>query len=128
MNNCCQNCFQDWFVRRLIRRNGAKGYCAFCSTERSKVLPARDLRDVFSPLLELYEPAKAGIHYVDDGFLSVSSLAECVDSEGGWGVLPSRRDKKAKAKCVSPVTKRNPRQSPLFLTRDGPHLARTDPD
>lgn len=85
---CCSNCFQSLFVRNIIRQKGVRGDCDFCGKQRVKVLPARELRGCFAPLLQHYAPASEGDHYHKESevdVLSFPSLADTIYHD--WGVL-----------------------------------------
>jgi len=59
---CCVECFSEdhphliWFVKN----NGKKGDCDYCDTTDTTVIEPSELRDLFEPLLTLYEPVSPG--------------------------------------------------------------------
>lgn len=60
-------------MRRFIRAEGIRGNCDFCGSSRHKVIRPIELRGLFEPVLELYQPAQAGRDF------SIES------NEGGFG-------------------------------------------
>jgi hypothetical protein len=60
---CCVQCFDHAFVQRHIAKHGAAGECGYCAATDVSVLDPADLTDLFEPLLTLFEPTEAGVHY-----------------------------------------------------------------
>ena len=82
MDYCCHNCFEDPFLIEKIKRDGKVEKCSLCN-ERRKCLDIEALRNIFSPLVDLYTnveeflPTQMLKHSAGDH----SSLAEKISSD-----------------------------------------------
>ncbi|MGA3169565.1 MAG: RES domain-containing protein [Chthoniobacteraceae bacterium] len=88
MSYVCSNCFEDKTARQFIRKNGTLGDCDFCGSKHRKVLQARQLRDLFEELINLYrmyDPAPGTECW--DG----ETLAECLKD---WEIFSEVCEKK----------------------------------
>lgn len=93
---CCIKCFKEPRIIQVIKAEKTIGDCEFCMSGKVMVIDAVDLRDMFLPLLNLYEPAEAGTHYFYDSegdyVYEGCSLAEAISSKDGWEVFADRLD------------------------------------
>lgn len=102
---CCEKCFVDLVVVRHIRQKGRTGTCDFCGARRIKTMAAVQLRDLFKPLIELFEPAEEGKHSV----LEDTALAECIEWRGGWRVFSDSLASKVQAGLLDCIRCHNPK-------------------
>lgn len=57
MMNCCPNCFVDPEIKGIITSiSSESGFCDYCGTQEQAIIPIDELQEVFTHLLELYEP------------------------------------------------------------------------
>lgn len=54
MANCCTECFLDYYLKKHIREEGAKGNCDFCGSKRVYIINPKELKEWFDPLVNLY--------------------------------------------------------------------------
>ena len=85
---CCKECFAHPFLVRLIEKTGVNGDCDYCGSTRVATTEVSTLSELFEPLLELYEPTEAGVHYdhrdsdaIDHGI----QLGYLINDE--WGIF-----------------------------------------
>lgn len=83
--NCCVSCFQYPTVTKFIIEKGKIGDCEFCGTKGIPIIQAKELYQLFEPLLNLYEPENEGI-YPD---LLGQTLAECMEE---WEIFSDKLD------------------------------------
>lgn len=58
---CCSNCFGDKGLEKIIfGMSSERGTCSFCETANVDLVEPVKLRDVFGPLINIYEPAQDG--------------------------------------------------------------------
>lgn len=58
---CCQNCFNDRFLKEHIGAISNKtGTCSYCQAKNAILIDSPSLADRFEPLLDLYETDKKG--------------------------------------------------------------------
>jgi hypothetical protein len=54
---CCIDCFEYDSIKRFIKENGSgRGYCDFCQMTSRHCIEPSELADLFTPLVNLYEP------------------------------------------------------------------------
>jgi RES domain-containing protein len=53
---CCINCFEDEYLRDYIKENGAPDRCHFCGKKSKYCIEAKDLEELFQPMIDLYTP------------------------------------------------------------------------
>ena len=84
--NCSEQCFQDAIAKRYIREHGSLGTCDLSGATGVKVLEAGLLRDLFEPLLKVYESSAdtAQPRSTPDG---KESLFECIQNDKRWRVF-----------------------------------------
>lgn len=51
---CCEKCFADIFIVEIIQKDGVVGTCAYCDGKDVKCTPPADLREIFTPLADIY--------------------------------------------------------------------------
>jgi len=52
---CCDECFNDIFLKQHIRDNGKPGYCDFCRKSSDCCVEPETLQGLFDPLVNLYD-------------------------------------------------------------------------
>ena len=58
---CCPYCFNDSFLQSEIEvRSKQKGNCSFCQTENISIIDPKELKNLFEPVLDIYEKDKNG--------------------------------------------------------------------
>jgi hypothetical protein len=58
---CCPNCFNDSFLQSEIDvRSTKKGKCSFCQTNNISILEPEELKNLFEPVLDIYEKNEKG--------------------------------------------------------------------
>jgi len=59
---CCPNCFNDSFLRNEIdAKSSTKGKCSFCLNNDVPIIVPSVLRDLFNPVLDIYEESESGV-------------------------------------------------------------------
>jgi hypothetical protein len=68
MSFCCENCFDDKFLKDYITRHGSFGCCDYCrpSGVFCICISVSSLTGLFDPIVDLYEPLERGKHYIDE--------------------------------------------------------------
>lgn len=56
MSLCCINCFDDEYLRDYIKENGIPDKCHFCGKKSKYCIEAKDLQELFLPMINLYTP------------------------------------------------------------------------
>ena len=51
---CCENCFEDFFLKRQIMSYKNPGVCSFCNSRSDHCIPPQELESIFTPLTNLY--------------------------------------------------------------------------
>lgn len=77
-------------MRRHVRRTGQRGDCDYCGSQALPVMRPQELRELFVPLVHMYEPPEAGTHYDPNGkrdALDFESLGHELDDR--WEVFSS---------------------------------------
>ena len=82
---CCIECFTDETIREHIAEYGAPGDCDFCGSEGVTTLEARELRDLFKPVIDLYEEVTPPIAMGEEAWEIGEPLADLINYE--WGVF-----------------------------------------
>ncbi len=75
-------------MRRHLRRTGQRGDCDYCGAQALPVVRPQELRELFEPLVHMYEPVEPGTHYDPDGIrdaLDFESLGHELDDR--WEVF-----------------------------------------
>src|SRR5688572_15502952 len=106
---CCPRCFNDpHLTRSIFPKSGDRGQCSFCGAMDQLLMEPVELRDLFEPLIEIYEHSADGALMADllkadwsmfpdlDSANASRLLAEVLDD----GEL-IRRTFKASAACSS---------------------------
>jgi len=55
---CCEKCFDDRYIKEIIKEMGHIGDCDFCGSTNVLCVNPTDLADIFRPLVELYSPVE----------------------------------------------------------------------
>ncbi len=55
---CCEECFDDKFLKGHIRSYGTVGDCDFCGSKQVYRVAVSTLDEIFTPLIELYVPIR----------------------------------------------------------------------
>lgn len=66
MASCCENCFNDKFLKDYIKVHGSIEDCDYCGSSGVLCIAVSSLTDLFDPVIDLYEPLEKGIHHFDD--------------------------------------------------------------
>src|SRR5665213_1688855 len=51
---CCDKCFADDYLIKLIQERGQQGFCDYCKSDRQYCIDPLTLRQFFEPLVGLY--------------------------------------------------------------------------
>lgn len=62
---CCENCFDDGYLKEYIREVGSTGVCQYCGSTGAYCINVAQLSGLFEPVIDLYEPLERGVHYTD---------------------------------------------------------------
>lgn len=62
----CLHCLTNPTLQSYVSDHGTSGDCPTCGAADTTTIDASDLRDLFEPLAQLYEPSEAGKHYAWD--------------------------------------------------------------
>jgi hypothetical protein len=54
LSECCDECFNDKYLKEYIKKHGQAGHCDFCNSDRKHCINPYELHDMFSPLVKLY--------------------------------------------------------------------------
>ena len=54
MKYCCEKCFSDYFIVKMIQSLGEEGNCGYCSNKNVFCIDTQELAEFFSPFLNLY--------------------------------------------------------------------------
>jgi hypothetical protein len=93
MSFCCFKCFRHPYLRRYILKNGKKGDCKYCGEVSVRGVPPRNLRELFEPVVECYEPVEQDVHYSAHGIRDAcdfESLSYLLDED--WQVFSEYLD------------------------------------
>jgi len=59
---CCPNCFNDTFLQSEIKIKSSEiGECSFCHNKNVSIIAPSKLRDLFNPVLDIYEKSEEGV-------------------------------------------------------------------
>ena len=87
--HCCVECFsQDHlYLISFIKKNDERGDCDYCDAINVRIVEPEELRELFAPLLTLYEPVSQGenIFNFQEAIDNGEPLANLIDYE--WGVF-----------------------------------------
>lgn len=88
---CCRKCFEDPFLQRYIRENGARGgRCSFCGTNGTFTIDPAELESFFERFLDLYTIVEIGVNrFPDEDPLAVGDFLADVIQET-WVVFSER--------------------------------------
>jgi len=103
---CCVNCFVDKKLVCHIEENGEDEDCEFCKAENVKTMDAAELADVFEQLLNLYEPAEAGAHYIpedDEGDFGYDGISLAEQIENDWSVFSDELEMKVRNEILDEI-------------------------
>ncbi len=64
MNNCCINCFQDRFLKQIIKTKNRKGICDYCDSEDVFVINTSEIADKFNIFTPYYELLEHGTNFI----------------------------------------------------------------
>jgi RES domain len=60
--NCCPNCFNDNFLQKHINANSIiTGECSFCHSKDSLLIESKMLKDLFTPIVDMYLEDEDGL-------------------------------------------------------------------
>jgi hypothetical protein len=83
MTLCCDNCFNDKYLKNYLRENGHRGTCNFCGKSSSYCIDPEELADLFLPVIHLYS--------VVEDFMPMEELKE-LDGDFIWEKLSNDWD------------------------------------
>jgi hypothetical protein len=107
--NCCTDCFKDQEVRGYIDNNSTDtGTCEFCSANHVKLVDARELEEMFLPVVQIYQPVTELGLSEDDG----EKLYHKIQQDWEIFNLKSVRARNALLKAI--LADVIPENSPLF--------------
>lgn len=112
MNHCCAQCFRNSYLKRLIRARGVMGDCDYCEAANVLVIRTSELREVFQPVVALYDPVERDVHYPAEGILEVwdfEPLTRLLDAD--WKIFADRLEDDARHRLMDDVWIRRGRES-----------------
>ncbi len=105
--NCCGKCFRDKVLIKQICATGTRGLCDFCKARSNRVVPAASLAELFSPLLELFEPVEYGTHLQRDFGPEAIDIGEmlpnCLEWENGWSIFALQLQEAEKCRLLDGI-------------------------
>jgi hypothetical protein len=112
---CCEKCFNDNYLKDIIKKRGHLDNCDFCGSTNVFCLYPSDLADIFLPLVELYNPV--------ENFMPVDDLKEgygdhlVVKLQDEWGIFAFYDMEKQQQLLEEMFSPSDPSDGyPLFLT------------
>lgn len=111
MSFCCFKCFRSPFLRRHIRKHGTKADCDYCGASDVQGLSPRALRELFTPLISLYEPAERGDHFCPHGIrdiLDFDPLAYLLDED--WRIFSASLGERSRERLLDDIWIRSGRE------------------
>jgi RES domain/HEPN/RES N-terminal domain 1 len=93
---CCENCFEDNYLKRFVREHGKRGDCDHCGDKRRFVLAASELHDTFKAVFSLFEP----YHPAEHSVASTDTLATCMNC---WPIFSIRLDDKMQCQLLDDI-------------------------
>ena len=111
MISCCALCFRHPFLRKHIRRHGSIGDCDYCEISHVKVIRPQLLRELFCPLVSLFEPVERDVHYDSHGVrdvLDFESLGYLLDEK--WNIFPLNLDSEIRDRLMDDIWIRRGRE------------------
>lgn len=85
--NCCMNCFIDNYILKYIFDNGINDNCDYCGSKNIKCIDVTDLSEIFSPLIETYDPEENFLPADQLGSLHGKYLSEILQDK--WEIFSS---------------------------------------
>ena len=87
---CCEQCFDDNYLKHYIREHGRVGTCQFCRARRTHVIEAADLQELFARFTALYSPLQVGLNvpFGTDAYEIGDRLGSVIQEE--WGIFSDR--------------------------------------
>ena len=58
MKYCCINCFDDSYIKELIKSEGVIANCDYCKSKNVKCIEPSELACTFDPLIDIYKPVE----------------------------------------------------------------------
>ena len=116
MCRCCDDCFDDHFLKKHLREHGGPGKCAYCEKSSEHTLLVRDLADLFAPVVGIYDPVENFMwthdlkRVGDDGMMVWERLQE------DWQVFASDEPAVQEAIIADMFHSYEPDGDPLFLS------------
>jgi len=88
---CCENCFDDTFLKDHVKEEGKPGRCDFCRRSSHHCIEPEELHGLFEPVLKLYERIEEFMPLEDlkvwDGDFIWDKLQE------EWGIFSDKVDR-----------------------------------
>jgi hypothetical protein len=86
--NCCEKCFKDRFLVKLIKNSGEIGNCSYCGDQDGIIISVEEIApyfDVFSPYYEKLEHGENFIYGVQDPLEVGEHLYDLIQSD--WSIF-----------------------------------------
>ena len=93
---CCENCFEDDYLKRFVREHGKRGNCEYCGSKRKFVLPASELHGTFEAVVNLFEP----YHPAEHSVASTETLANCMNC---WPIFSKKLDEEMQCQLLDDI-------------------------
>ncbi|MFK5985139.1 MAG: RES family NAD+ phosphorylase [Pseudomonadota bacterium] len=58
--NCCEFCFDDFYIKKFIIQNNETGPCNFCNSQHGQIIYTDLLSSIFLPICDLYQEDSEG--------------------------------------------------------------------
>lgn len=82
---CCEECFDDKFLKKHIRSFGTAGDCHFCDSRQVYTVAVSLLDDMFTPMIELYIPVRD--HLSEDAMKNYDGSLIWDKIQDEWGIF-----------------------------------------
>lgn len=112
---CCEKCFNDSYLKEVIKDEGYLGDCDFCGSTNVLCINPTKLADIFLPLAELYNPVEnfMPLHDLKEGY--GNHLVEKLQDD--WEIFAFYDTEKQQQLLAEMFSPDDPSDGyPLFLT------------
>jgi hypothetical protein len=87
---CCEECFDDKFLKDYIRRNCKRGTCKYCRARGKYVIKAGELEPLFARFTQVYSPLQPGVNALPDVDVLRAGNRLATLIQDHWGIFAER--------------------------------------